>query len=76
MKHTLYALHSSEVFFVPYVWDMLVGTLTTTTIEWSRNKILVFPLNEEVVEPPPQSTNAEVSDQFAPVEHGNTDDVV
>jgi hypothetical protein len=42
-----------EVFFVPYIWDVIVGTLTTTTMEWTRNKIQIFPLNEdtEVVEP-------------------------
>jgi len=36
-----------EVFFVPYVWDVIVGTLTTTTMEWSRTYIQVFPLNED-----------------------------
>lgn len=42
-----------EVFFVPYIWDVIVGTLTTTTMEWTRNEIQIFPLNEdpEVVEP-------------------------
>lgn len=62
-----------EVFFVPYVWDMIVGTLTTTTMEWSRNKIQVFPLNnEEVMNPLPQQT----SDQSETVAHENTPDVV
>ena len=64
------------MFFVPYVWDMLVGTLSTTTIEWSRNKILVFPLNDEVLEPLPQSTNTEDPDQLASAGHGNADEVV
>lgn len=36
-----------ETFFVPYVWDCTVGTLTTTTMEWSRRYIHVFPLNED-----------------------------
>lgn len=55
---------------------MLVGTLSTTTIEWSRNKILVFPLNDEVLEPLPQSTNTEDPDQLASAGHGNADEVV
>jgi hypothetical protein len=38
---------SREVFFVPYLWDVIVGALTTSTLEWSREKILVFPLNED-----------------------------
>ena len=50
---------------------MLVGTLSTTTIEWSRNKILVFPLNDEVLEPLPQSTNTRDPDQLASAGHGN-----
>ena len=37
-----------EVFFVPYLWDVIVGTLTLSTHEWSREKILAFPLNEDV----------------------------
>ena len=35
-----------EVFFVPYLWDVIVGALSISTLEWSREKILVFPLNE------------------------------
>lgn len=35
------------MFFVPYVWDVIVGSLTTTTFEWTRNAIMVFPLNDE-----------------------------
>ncbi|KAL7543130.1 hypothetical protein ACHAXR_012428 [Thalassiosira sp. AJA248-18] len=61
-----------EVFFVPYVWDMCIGTLTTTTMEWSRNKIQVFPLNEEIREPLPQNS----SDNGDTVAHENTPDVV
>jgi len=63
-----------EVFFVPYIWDVIVGTLTTTTMEWSRNKIQVFPLNEEAeVEfgTPAHSTTDE-----SDVTHDNTPDVV
>ena len=74
--------YNSEVFFVPYIWDVVVGTLTTTTMEWSRNKIQVFPLNEvEVVEPLPPSSNDTESIVSGGTDththaHDNTDDVV
>ena len=32
-----------EVFFLPYIWDVTVCTLTT--FEWARHKIKVFGLN-------------------------------
>ncbi|KAL9182779.1 hypothetical protein ACHAXT_004058 [Thalassiosira profunda] len=67
-----------EVFFVPYVWDVTVGTLTTTTMEWSRNKIRVFPLNEEVNEPLTQTTDTEGLEGIDEGSHDmdNTPDVV
>jgi hypothetical protein len=33
-----------EVFFVPYIWEIIVCVLTSSTIEWDRNRIQVFPL--------------------------------
>ena len=38
---------SSEIFFVPYIWDVTVGSLTASTFEWARNRIQVFPLNRD-----------------------------
>lgn len=74
-----FLLSNREVFFVPYVWDVIVGTLTTTTMEWSRNKIQVFPLNEDLaVEVPPNENLEEgfdISTSDA-VTHENTADVV
>ncbi len=32
---------------MPYLWDVIVGALPISTLEWSREKILVFPLNED-----------------------------
>mmetsp|Transcript_5579 Transcript_5579/g.12706 ORF Transcript_5579/g.12706 Transcript_5579/m.12706 type:complete len:792 (-) Transcript_5579:62-2437(-) len=65
-----------EVFFVPYVWDVIVGTLTTTTMEWSRNKIQVFPLIEDInAEALPQS-NTETFASTDKDAHDNTPDVV
>ena len=67
-----------EVFFVPYIWDVIVGTLTTTTMEWTRNKIQIFPLNEdaEVVEPLYESEIATGSQDDTGSTLDNTEDVV
>lgn len=63
-----------EVFFVPYVWDVIVGTMTTTTMEWTRSKIEVFPLNEAVeAEHSLQNDTADGSGSDA---NKNTPDVV
>lgn len=35
----------SEIFFVPYIWDVIVCSLTASTFEWARDRIKVFPLN-------------------------------
>jgi len=62
-----------EVFFVPYLWDVIVGALTTSTLEWSREKILVFPLNEDTETlPHDNGTNNAVEK----TEFDNTPDVV
>mmetsp|Transcript_9017 Transcript_9017/g.15988 ORF Transcript_9017/g.15988 Transcript_9017/m.15988 type:complete len:622 (+) Transcript_9017:3-1868(+) len=66
-----------EVFFVPYVWDVIVGTLTTTTMEWSRMFIQVFPLNEDKeLEPLAENSNLEGLDSSDVGAHDNTPDVV
>ena len=64
-----------EVFFVPYIWDVIVCTLTTTTttMEWDRAKIGLFPLNEEVDAILPGTTNLDVACND---ERHNTPDVV
>jgi hypothetical protein len=38
----------SEIFFVPYIWDVAIGALTASTFEWTRSRIQVFPLNHEL----------------------------
>jgi len=67
-----------EVFFVPYIWDVIVGTLTTTTMEWTRNKIQIFPLNEdvEVAESLYESEIATGSQDDSGSALDNTEDVV
>ena len=36
-----------EIFFVPYVWEVIVCVVTSASIEWYKNHIQVFPLLEE-----------------------------
>jgi len=36
-----------EIFFVPYLWEVIVCVVTSTSIEWNKNRIQVFPLLEE-----------------------------
>jgi hypothetical protein len=33
-----------EIFFVPYVWEVIVCVITSASIEWDKNRIRVFPL--------------------------------
>jgi len=54
---------------VPYVWDIIVGSLAATSIEWSRTLIQVFPLNEDNDGDPLIQTSHTA-------EHDNTHDVV
>lgn len=35
-----------EIFFVPYVWEVVVCAVTSSTIEWNKKRIQVFPLLE------------------------------
>jgi len=37
-----------EVFFVPYVWDLIVSVVTAGTMEWKKDDIQVFSLLDEV----------------------------
>ena len=47
-----------ETFFIPYVWEVIVCAVTASSIEWERNKILVFPLLDEEDEEEQTSTSA------------------
>jgi hypothetical protein len=35
-----------EVFFVPYVWEVIACTVTSSLVEWDKHKVLAFPLFE------------------------------
>eukprot|EP00536_Pseudo-nitzschia_multiseries_P009524 jgi/Psemu1/306584/fgenesh1_kg.267_\ len=39
-----------EVFFVPYVWDLIVSVVTASTVEWKKDDILAFALLDNVKE--------------------------
>lgn len=36
-----------EIFFVPYVWEVIVCAVTSTGIEWHKDRIQVFPLLDD-----------------------------
>lgn len=36
-----------EIFFVPYLWEVVVCVVTASSVEWNKDKIQVFPLLEE-----------------------------
>mmetsp|Transcript_9312 Transcript_9312/g.27802 ORF Transcript_9312/g.27802 Transcript_9312/m.27802 type:complete len:1080 (-) Transcript_9312:865-4104(-) len=39
-----------EVFFVPYVWDLIVSAVTASTVEWKKDNIQAFALLDKVNE--------------------------
>lgn len=57
-----------EIFFIPYLWEVVVCVATASSIEWEKNKILAFPLLEEEEEddtpdaPPTTGFSQDVSD--------------
>jgi hypothetical protein len=58
------------------LWDVIVGALTTSTLEWSRDKIMVFPLNDEKMESSPLQNDDGSGDIIERTEYDNTPDVV
>ena len=36
-----------EIFFVPYVWEVIVCVITSSTIDWDKNRIQIFPLLDD-----------------------------
>ena len=40
-----------EVFFVPYVWEVIVCVVTSSTIEWKKDDIRAFALLDPIEEP-------------------------
>jgi hypothetical protein len=36
-----------EIFFIPYVWEVVVCVATASSIEWEKEKIMAFELLQE-----------------------------
>ena len=53
-----------EIFFVPYVWEVIVCVITSSTIDWDKNRIQIFPLLDE--EPLPGILNDDVAPVIPP----------
>lgn len=49
-KFTYEEESDAEIFFVPYVWEVIVCTVTSGSLEWNRSKIKVFQINNHVHE--------------------------
>lgn len=47
-----------EIFFVPYVWEVIVCCATSSMIEWKKERIRVFPLLDD-----PASITAAIDDE-------------
>mmetsp|Transcript_11501 Transcript_11501/g.14492 ORF Transcript_11501/g.14492 Transcript_11501/m.14492 type:complete len:142 (+) Transcript_11501:1-426(+) len=39
-----------EIFFVPYVWEVIVSCVTASSLEWNKKRIKVFALIEHMNE--------------------------
>lgn len=39
-----------EIFFVPYMWEVLVCCVSSSTLEWNKNEIKVFALMEHMMD--------------------------
>jgi hypothetical protein len=38
-----------EIFFIPYLWEVIVSTVTSSLLEWDRKNIRVFAIMHHVV---------------------------
>lgn len=53
-----------EIFFIPYVWEVIVCTITSSSLEWDKEHIQVFPIMHHVAPTVDDSTaiNYETND--------------
>lgn len=55
-----------EIFFVPYVWEVIVCVMTSASMEWDKSRIKVFPLlgidNDDEDDDDEGNDDAEVTD--------------
>eukprot|EP00557_Chaetoceros_sp_GSL56_P011355 CAMPEP_0176480042 /NCGR_PEP_ID=MMETSP0200_2-20121128/2066_1 /TAXON_ID=947934 /ORGANISM="Chaetoceros sp., Strain GSL56" /LENGTH=1076 /DNA_ID=CAMNT_0017876135 /DNA_START=179 /DNA_END=3409 /DNA_ORIENTATION=+ len=73
-----------EIFFIPYIWEVIVSTVTCSSLEWNKEHIQVFPIMRHLataaVEAPDHETNAIGDDVLTTVDNHefskDVDDVV
>lgn len=58
---------------MPYIWDVIICTLTTTTMEWNRSKIQIFPLNNTKQDELPLQISLASDGDHDSIEFGNAD---
>lgn len=57
---------------MPYIWDVIICTLTTTTtMEWNRSKIQIFPLNNTTQDELPLQISLAPDGDNESIEFGN-----
>eukprot|EP00977_Amphora_coffeiformis_P014882 scaffold4242_cov175-Amphora_coffeaeformis.AAC.6 len=52
-----------EIFFVPYLWEVVVCAVTASSIEWQKNEIRIFPLLDVEETAPTYSVEEQASFQ-------------
>ncbi len=52
-----------EIFFVPYLWEIIVSCVTASSLEWNKKKIKVFALLEHMNEDSITDSHENISNQ-------------
>ena len=61
-----------ETFFMPYIWEVIVSTVTSNSVEWNKVKIKAFTILHHAEASSEENENAMTTTEFAE----NVDDVV
>jgi hypothetical protein len=62
-----------EIFFVPYVWEVIVCVVTSSSVAWDKNRIQIFPLLDD--EPLHEIGNGDADVGTSPAIHAFSADV-
>jgi hypothetical protein len=62
-----------EIFFVPYVWEVIVCVVTSSSVAWDKNQIQIFPLLDD--EPLHEIENGDADVGPSPAIHAFSADV-
>jgi hypothetical protein len=62
-----------EIFFVPYVWEVIVCVVTSSSVAWDKNRIQIFPLLDD--EPLHEIVNGDTDGGTSPAIHLFSTDV-